>query len=139
MITILIDTDVLIDVALGWDEFVEDSSKILDLAEAQRIKAFIAWHNISNFYYLVESDKKTTSSIDFIRDLLRFVKISPTTTKDALFALDLNFNDFEDALQVAAAKTCGTEFIITRNVKHYKKSPIAAITPARLIDELNIT
>ncbi len=103
------------------------------------MKAFIAWHSISNFYYIVESDKKTTSSIDFIRDLLRFVKISPTTTKDALFALDLNMNDFEDALQAAAAKTCSAEFIITRNVKHYKKSPIATITPARLIDKLNIT
>lgn len=137
MITVLIDTDVLIDVALGREEFVTNSSKILDLAEGQKIKTFIAWHSISNFYYIVESDNSSASSIEFIRELLRFVKISSTTTQDALFAIDLHFSDFEDALQVAAAKKCSADFIITRNVKHYKNSPVTAINPGMFIKKLN--
>ncbi len=135
MTTVLIDTDILIDIALGREGFVENSSKIMDFAESNRIKAFIAWHTISNFYYIVDANSDNVSSLDFIRDLLRFVKISPTSTKDALFALDLNFTDFEDALQVSAAVVCKAQFIITRNTRHYKKSPLPALTPQSFISK----
>lgn len=133
MISVLIDTDVLIDVALGRKDFVESSSIILDLAETNQIKAFIAWHSISNFYYLVEANFKKATPLEFIRELLGFVKIAPTTTKEAIYALDLGLRDFEDAPQIAAAKVCNAEYIITRNIKHYKKSPIPALSPKQFI------
>ena len=136
MISVLIDTDVLIDVALGRKDFVESSSAILDLAEANQIKAFIAWHSISNFYFVVEADSKTADTLLFIKELLSFVKVAPTTTKDALYALDLNFKDFEDALQVAAARVCNADYLITRNVKHYSQSPIPALSPKQFLAKI---
>ena len=137
MISVLIDTDVLIDIALGRKDFVENSSAILDLAEANQIKAFIAWHSISNFYYVVEADSKTANALQFIRELLSFVKVAPTTTKDALYALDLDFRDFEDAMQVAAAKVCNAEYLITRNIKHYSKSPIPTLSPKQFLAKMH--
>lgn len=132
MIKVLIDTDILLDVVLGRQEFFKKSANILDLAEKAKIKAFIAWHSISNFYYITESETK--SNIQFIKELLRFVKISPIKTVDVFYAIELNFNDFEDALQVAAAKACNAQHIITRNIKHYNQSPIPATTPQSFLE-----
>ncbi|MBN2364690.1 MAG: hypothetical protein JXL67_00880, partial [Calditrichaeota bacterium] len=60
---------------------------------------------------------------------LRFVEISPTTTEDAKYSLSLNVSDLEVALQIAAAKVCQAEMILTRNIKHYKDSPVLVQTP----------
>jgi predicted nucleic acid-binding protein len=126
---VLLDTDVLLDVALNREPFSEFSSLVLDSAEQRLFQAFLAWHSIANFYYIASSTIPETDSKDFIKELLQFVLVAPTTTKDALYATTLSLKDFEDALQIAAAKACNAEFIITRNTKHYRSSPIKANTP----------
>ncbi len=126
---ILLDTDILIDVALKREAFFSFSASVINTAEKRDFSAFIAWHSISNFYYLVSSPGKKNKAKLFIKELLEFVQIAPTVTSDAKWALSLDLPDFEDALQVSAASACHAQMIITRNIKHYKKSPIRAITP----------
>ena len=126
---VFLDTDILIDVALDRTPFSEPSSKVLDLIQLKKVDAFIAWHSISNFYYLVASQKKGTSAKNFIGDLLKFIKIAPGRTKDVRAALKMKMNDFEDALQVSASLSCNAEIIITRNIKHYKNAPLPAMSP----------
>ena len=43
---------------------------------------------------------------------------------------------FEDAVQVAAARACGASHIVTRNVRHFARSPIPAITPREALAQL---
>ena len=102
-------------------------------------KAFIAWHSIANFYYIVSSGSSSSESREFVVELLQFVEVSKTNTKDALFAAELNLKDFEDALQVAAARACRAEYIITRNVKHYQKSPVPALNPKDFLNQIDFS
>ncbi len=44
--------------------------------------------------------------------------------------------DFEDALQVAAARNCGAWYIVIRNVKDHTRSPIPAIRPGQALVEI---
>ena len=44
--------------------------------------------------------------------------------------------DFEDAMQVAAARACGARHIVTRNVGDYERSPIRAVDPREALGEL---
>ena len=44
--------------------------------------------------------------------------------------------DFEDAMQVAAARACGSQYIITRNVMDFTHSPIPAISPRHALNAL---
>lgn len=125
----LLDTDVLIDVALDRKPFSEFSSIVLDSAEHHFYHAFIAWHSLADFFYIVTPPSSSSRTRNFVKGLLQFVEVAPTTTKDALYAVTQNFTDFEDALQVAAARACNAEIIVTRNVKHYKRSHIPARTP----------
>ncbi len=129
---VLLDTDILIDVALDRHPHAAYSSSILDSAHAGLIKAWLAWHSISNFYYIVSSGNQHKLAIGFINELLQFVRIAETRTADAIYATKLDVPDFEDALQIAAALSCKARYIVTRNMRHYKKSPVPALLPQDL-------
>ena len=49
---VLIDTDVLIDVALKRPEFADDSQRVLEWAENKAGEAAVAWHSLSNLAYM---------------------------------------------------------------------------------------
>ncbi len=76
------------------------------------------------------------STRDFILDLTRFVSVANTDTAGIRYAAQLPMNDFEDAMQVAAARSSGARFIVTRNTRDQEASPIAAISPQQALAEL---
>ena len=61
--------------------------------------------------------------------LLSIVDVAPVAAKDALRALQLPMKDLEDAMQAAAALAWEADYIVTRNLVDYRKSPIPAIGP----------
>lgn len=132
----LLDTDVLIDVALDRLPHSGPSSELLDRVERGPRRAFVAWHTLSNFYYLVRSSRGDADARDFIAELVRFVAVAPVDTAAAGYAVSLPMADFEDAMQVAAARACGAQHIVTRNVRDFARSPIPAVTPQEALDRL---
>jgi hypothetical protein len=127
----LLDTDVLLDVGLRRPRFFGPSSAVLEWAEAQPGQAAVAWHSLANVSYLLRPDARA-----FIRDLLEFVEVSPTGTEAARQAAALPMSDFEDALQAAAAVAFGASYVVTRNVRHYRRSPVPAIAPGEFASAL---
>ncbi|MDE2805429.1 MAG: PIN domain-containing protein [Gemmatimonadota bacterium] len=133
---ILIDTDVLIDVALDRQPFADSASELLDRLQTGPKRAFVAWHTLSNFYYLVTPSHGGSGARDFIAELIRFVAVAECGTDAIAYAVRLDMADFEDAMQVAAARACGAGFVVTRNAKDFRRSPIPAITPSEALEAL---
>ena len=133
---ILLDTDVLVDVALDRLPHAGPASELLDRIEHGSQSAYIAWHSVSNLYYLVAPSHGGVSARDFIVELTRFVSVAPTDTEAIRYAAELPLTDFEDAMQVAAARACGARHIVTRNVRDYRRSPIRAVTPQEALSGL---
>ena len=133
---VLLDTDVLLDVALGRDPFALPAAQLLDALESRRGTAFVSWHSISNLYYLLRPLKGGLETRVFLLELARFVQVSPTTTESLLYASQLEMSDFEDAMQVAAAAACRANLIATRNLRHFSKSPVSAAPPREVLDGL---
>ena len=75
---ILLDTDVLIDVALDRAPHADAAAGLLDHLERAPRSSFVAWHTISNFYYLVRPVRGGAAAKDFIEGLIRFVTVAPT-------------------------------------------------------------
>lgn len=126
---LLVDCDVLLDVALNRAPFATDGRAVLEWCERNPGQAFIAWHTQANIYYLLRKNQGNALARQFLRDLLVFVEVAATGTAQAKHALNLPMADFEDALQAAAAVQAGADFIVTRNIPDYQRSPIPAITP----------
>lgn len=133
---LLLDTDVLIDLALDRTPHSQPAAELLDALERRPGTAFIAWHSVANFYYLVSPQKGRAETRDFLVDLMRFVEIAPTSTRSLLFASQLAMPDFEDALQVAAAAACRATVIATRNLRDYARSPIPALEPLAALKQV---
>ena len=130
---ILLDTDVLIDTALDLSPHSQPAADLLDRIEYGAESAFIAWHSISNFYCIVAPVSGGASARDFIVELTGFVSVATTDTEAVRYAAGLPMSDFEDAMQVAAARACGARHIVTRNVGDYQRSPIPAVDPREAI------
>ena len=133
---ILLDTDVLLDVALDRAPHAEASAALLELLERRPRMAFVSWHTVANFFYLARPSRGAQQSREFLTDLTGFVSVAPTDTEDLRYAASLALPDLEDAMQVAAARACGAQYIATRNVKDFRKSPVPARTPEELLEEL---
>lgn len=131
---ILLDTDVLIDVALERHPHSGPASKLLDRIERGAESACMAWHTVSNFHYIVAPLYSAADSREFIVELTRFVSVANTGTEGIRYAAALPMADFEDAMQVAAARACGARHIVTRNVRDYARSPIPAMSPQEVLD-----
>jgi predicted nucleic acid-binding protein len=127
---IFLDCDVLLDVMLGREKFLIHSMRVLDECENGALQGAIAWHTLSNAYYLVPDSRQ---SLTFFEDLLSFVEVVGGDTELALEAIRSSFPDFEDALQMVCAEKFEADFIVTRNVKDYKLSPIKAILPSDFV------
>ena len=134
---ILLDTDILIDVALARHPFASPAAELLDVLEKRAGSAYIAWHSITNFYYMVKPTRGGSQTKDFIRELLQFVQVASTNSKDVLYALRLPLSDFEDALQIMAAMSDDKmDCIVTRDLKDFKDAEMPVYAPDELLNKL---
>lgn len=125
----LLDTDVLLDVALAREPHAAQSAAVLRWAEAGG-EAAVAWHTLSNCAYLLKGGGRP-----FLTRLLRMVEVAPTATADARRAIELPMADLEDAFQAAAALAWGADAIVTRNIRDFRRSPVRALTPAAFLQQ----
>ena len=88
------------------------------------------------FFYLVAPKKGGSETRAYLKELSNFVQVTPTTTESLRYACQLHMKDFEGAMQVAAAVAGRADLIATRNIRDYRNSPIRAITPKQLVQEL---
>ncbi len=134
---LLLDTDVLLDIALDRAPFYQNSRAVSDWCQINPGSALVAWHTISNLYYLLTGTRSDTKARNFIAGLLRFAEVVSGGNPEVQHALALPLRDFEDALQVAASSSAQAEFIITRNLKDYRGSPVIAIQPAVFLSRIS--
>ena len=85
----LLDTDVLIDIALDRRPHSDPAAALLDRIESTGETVFVAWHSVSNFYYLVSPSHGRRRARDFIVELTRFVQVAPADAEAIRYAASL--------------------------------------------------
>jgi predicted nucleic acid-binding protein len=65
-VIVLGDTDVLIDFALDRKPHAEAAALLLDALEQRPGTAFVAWHSLSNFFYMVSPVQGKRQTKDFL-------------------------------------------------------------------------
>ncbi len=127
---IFIDSDVVIDFFTDREPHANPASELFDLNERGKIKLYLSAVSINNIYYIVRRYLGHRKTLKVIEELTLMTEIVGTTKKEIIQALKNNFKDFEDSVQYASALTInGIDVIITRNIKDYKNSEIAVMTP----------
>ncbi len=135
---VLIDTDVLLDFFFDRKPFSNYATKVLSLCKKDIIKGYSTPVIIANTYYLLRKTAKHEVVINKLNQLLTFIDIVNMNRDVVIKALNSNFTDFEDALQnFSAVKNKDIRIIITRNIKDFKTSKLAVLTPESYIKSKN--
>ncbi len=125
---IFIDTNIFLDALLKREPFKKHAEDLLNLCDERVFSAFTSCVSFINITYFLQKFNKG-SYWDSLEKILNAITIIPLENKDFKKALTLNFSDIEDSYQSAAAlKERGIKYIITRNVKDFKKSTLKAIS-----------
>jgi predicted nucleic acid-binding protein len=132
-VKILIDVNVILDVLLAREPWAADSARLLDAVERKSVSGYVAGHTITTAYYIVARGAGRRKAATAVTDLLRIVKVVPVEAADFGQALVFGMDDFEDAVQAAAAAKIGADFVATRNQKDFRRSPIKARSPSELL------
>jgi len=136
VITILIDTNVVLDILLHRQDY-PNAKTIFTMAAHNRITGFISASAITDIFFLSKNDLGKKPAKDALKDLLQIFKPA-TVTDDHIFqALDLDWNDFEDSVQYTVGESLAVDYIITRNTRDYASGSITAVTPAEFIQAIS--
>ncbi|MDR0876548.1 MAG: PIN domain-containing protein [Treponema sp.] len=129
----LIDSDVILDIALARSPFLENSRLVLVLAETTGVLGFVTPICIANVHYFLRKAADDAKARFFLSRILTYLTVIPVDHPIVAEALKSDFGDFEDALQHDAAVRNGCDSIITRNTGDYKKSKLPVYTPDEFV------
>ena len=136
---ILLDTNILVDIALERQPFLENSLKVLTLVYQQGLEGYISASTISDIYYIVRKEKGKVLTLEFINHITAFCRIAIVDEAAIAMALGIDFRDFEDAIQYCVASLNNLEAIVTRNPKDFDNISLRVLTPSQLIQTLSET
>jgi predicted nucleic acid-binding protein len=134
---VLIDTNIIVDVALERQPFYPDSQKILSIAYHQQIEGYISASTVSDLYYIIRKVKGRSLTLEFLQGIVTFCPIAAVDRSVIAMALTVNFKDFEDSIQYGTAITHQMDAIVTRNPKDFTNATnLQILTPHQLIQTL---
>lgn len=115
MIKVLIDTNIVLDLILDREPFVEDAIALFELIEASQVQGFIAATTITNIFYIIrkaQGKEEAFKAIYRIESGLGICAVDRDTINQALVS---NIGDFEDAIQFSCAVLNQLDVIVTRD------------------------
>lgn len=133
---VLIDTNIIVDVALDREPFFAQSDRILTFVEESLIQGYVSASTFSDLYYIIRRDKGRDWTLDFLRQLATFCQVATVDNSVISMALGSNFKDFEDAIQYSTAVINQIDAIVTRNPQDFPVTTPRIVTPNQLIQEL---
>ncbi len=135
---ILFDTNVVLDVLLDRQPFVEASAAAWAAVETGNWKGMLAAHAVTTIHYLVQKDMGAVKTRQIISALLTVFDVAAVNGVVIQEALHLPLSDFEDAVTAVAARMAGCECIATRDPKGFRGSPVRALTPEAAVPLLSM-
>ena len=66
-------------------------------------------------------------------NILQFLHIGPVNQITLEQALNLDYPDFEDAVQMMSAVQCKADYLITRNIKGYDPAHLTVVQPISVL------
>jgi len=129
----LIDINIFMDFLFkrqGHENVVE----VFKLCTKGNIRGFICAHEITTLCYFLDKagmDRSKTNKV--ISQLMKRFTVIEINDELLNKALNSEIDDFEDAVIEVSAINRNIDYIITRNIKDFRKSVIPAKTPEELI------
>lgn len=130
---LLIDANILLDVLQNREPHVQASSVVWKLCETEKAKGYVSALTFANLVYIMRKELNPKKIEETLKALSLIFEFADFNVSDLTHAAELEWDDFEDAVQSVTAERVHADYIITRNVRDFAKSKVVAFTPSELI------
>lgn len=133
---ILLDYDVVLDFLLTRQPFFIEADEIFVRLQNKEFRAYISAITPINAFYATHKEKGKDVAFSAVEDFLKLVEVAKMDKQILQNAFNLNFTDYEDAVQCASAMAENLDAIVTRNSKDYKNSSVKVYSPSEFLQVL---
>ena len=130
---LLIDGNILLDVLQKREPHYIDSANVWKMCETDIAEGCVSALTFANLVYVMRKELDEDKISEVHKKLSLIFNFVDMNASDISNAVDMKWDDFEDAVQAVTAKRIHADYIITRNVKDYKKSEVVAFTPTEFL------
>lgn len=131
--TVLVDTNVILDVMLGREPHLPDSAAVLAAVETARCAGLLCATTVTTIHYIAERKIGGPASLASIAELMSIFGVAAVNQAVLRAAMLRGMADFEDAVLHEAALQAGAHCIVTRNTDDFSLAEIPVFTPAQFI------
>ena len=123
---------------LEREPFFDAAKNVLNLAEKDDdITEFVSASAVTDINYIAYRTLKNRDLVySLIKKVLKMVNVAAVTNEEITNALNLNWKDFEDAVQYSVAVSNGMDAIITRNMKGFSQAEVKILTPEEMLESI---
>jgi len=134
---VLLDTNIIIDIAKRSEFFFEHSSKVFELAVEEKIVAYVSASAVTDIFYILQKENGKVNTTLFLKELFNYIDILGVDKTIIINALNSDWKDFEDAVQGNVSIENRLDFIVTRNTKDFTQlKGIKVLTPLEFLKEI---
>ena len=131
---ILVDTNVILDILLNRNDFVETSREALEKAISNGDRLYFSSSSVTDVYYLIRKSINRNIALKAIMQMSE-IFIFATVDSDCILTATLSkIGDYEDALVDTVASSIDADYIMTRNILDFKNARNKIISPSGFLD-----
>jgi predicted nucleic acid-binding protein len=135
-VKILIDTNIVLDLLLERDPFVETAIALFQQIELGNLEGAIAATTITNIFYIIRKTEGRDVTLAAIHRLLIGLQFCNVDRQTVETALSLGLKDFEDSIQLACATLNQLDGIVTRDHQDFMGSNLPIYSPDELLNQI---
>jgi predicted nucleic acid-binding protein len=133
---VLLDTNVVLDVLLNRQPWVNDAAAVWQANDDGRVIVYLAASTFTDIFYIARKAAGVSAARQAIRTCLEAFEICEVTRHTLQQAESLSGSDFEDNLQIACATLQNMDAIITRDKAGFQNLNISVFAPAEFLTQL---
>ena len=134
---IVLDTNVVIDLLANRLPFADDAEAVFDVIGQGGVSAAITANTVTDIAYIMRKYLSRGNLKTALLGIMELCDVLEVNHENCIGAFDLSMPDYEDALLAHCTKKWQADYIVTRNLKDFRESPVPALVPGdflRLIE-----
>jgi predicted nucleic acid-binding protein len=133
---ILFDTNVLLDVLLAREPWYQNALTLWQANDSGQIHGYISATTVTDIFYISRRYTNAKGALEAVITCLDAFSIITIGQDELKQATEMAGSDFEDNLQIVAAKSVHLDAIVTRNVADFQNAQITIFTPEQTLNSL---
>lgn len=131
---VLLDTNIILDIALAGRPEHAAALLLLDEIEMKEVEACICATSVKDAYYVLCKQYEERYVRAYLRALVDVVETLSVDAYVCLTALSSDEPDVEDGMVRACAERSAVDFVISRDQAAFRKSPVRRLSASEYVE-----